>query len=141
MIGSLNGTYSVVLAPQSVTAGATVTANFDTLGADYATLLISHSAGTHTNASTAAISVLHSDNTNATTFATVASDITRQQTASNVLFYGVAMQGKKRYLRLSYSAGTHSTSAVVVSAVGLLTRKESGPNTNTAVADYANIVV
>jgi hypothetical protein len=140
MIKAQMGTASVVLSPQNVTAGATVTANFDTRGSDYATLFIPRSAATATNATAATLSLLTSDNTNATTFVTVVADVTVQSTSAACHVYHVDMRGKKRYLRLSFSTGTHSTSAQVVSAVGYLTRKEEAPGTTTAMADTGVVV-
>ena len=94
----------------------------------------------HTNANNITYSLLESDNTNATTFATVTANITLSSQSSAVHAYHVDLRSRKRYLRLSVTPGTATTDAITFAAVGFLTRKEEVPGTTTAMADAAVIL-
>ena len=65
---------SVLVAPQAMTNSATVTANLDTLGASYATIRIALASEINTNAIGPTLSLLSSDDTVVTNFATVVAD-------------------------------------------------------------------
>jgi hypothetical protein len=92
------------------------------------------------NANNITYSLLESDNTNATTFATVTANITLSSQSSAVHAYHVDLRSRKRYLRLSVTPGTATTDAITFAAVGFLTRKEEVPGTTTAMADAAVIL-
>jgi hypothetical protein len=129
MISERLVTDSLLLAPQAMTNSATVTANFDTLGASYATIRVAFAAEVNTNAVGPTLSLLQSDDTVATNFATVVANRTNEDlTSAKEVTYGIDMRGKKRYLRLSVTTATTTNDNVTVSAIGTLSRQgeESG---------------
>lgn len=124
--------------PASLTAGSNVTANIDCVGADYATVrcIVSNIAGTGVaSASGTTVSILSSDNTNASTFATLVADRTGLKFGREVR-YEVDLKGKKRYLRVNITAGSAGASndAVVVAMVATLSKKEDGITSYSALA-------
>jgi hypothetical protein len=127
---------SLLLAPQAMTNSATVTANFDTLGADYATIRVAFATELNTNAVGPTLSLLQSDDTVATNFATVVANRTAEDlTSAKEVTYGIDMRGKKRYLRLSVSTATATNDNVTVSAIGTLSRMSEGPAGTTDAGD------
>ncbi len=119
-------TVSVLLAPQAMTNSATVTANLDCQDAAYATIDISLAAEINTNAVGPTISLLESDDTVVTNFATFDSDFERATediTSAKVVQYHVDLKGRKRYLRLSVSTDTTTNDDVTVNANGRLSRQ------------------
>lgn len=131
MINAQMERVSLALAPQNVTQGATATANIDTRGAKYASLTVNLSA--NTNAATAVnnvtLSLSQSDNTNATTFATVVSNVSISGTATALYEYKVDLRGKSRYLRLAVTPGTTTNDARIVSSNVRLSRLDENPGT------------
>lgn len=119
---------SVLVAPQAMTNSATVTANLDTLGASYATIRIALASEINTNAIGPTLSLLGSDDTVVTNFATVVADRTAEDiTDAASVSYGVDLRGQKRYLRLSVTTETTTNDDVTVGAVATLSRQhESG---------------
>jgi hypothetical protein len=119
---------SVLIAPQAMTNSATVTANLDTLGASYATIRIALASEINTNAVGPTLSLLESDDTVATNFATVVADRSSEDiTDAASVSYGVDLRGRKRYLRVSCTTATATNDDVTVSAVATLSRQhESG---------------
>lgn len=124
--------------PAALTAGSNVTANIDCIGSDYATVrcIVSNIAGTGVaSASGTTISLLSSDNTNASTFATLLADVTGVKFGREIR-YEVDLHGKKRYLRSNITAGSAGVSndAVVVTMVATLSKREDGVTSYTALA-------
>ena len=119
---------SVMIAPQAMTNSATVTANLDTLGASYATIRIALASEINTNAIGPTLSLLSSDDTVASNFATVTADRSAEDiTDAASVSYGVDLRGGKRYLRLSVSTETTTNDDVTLGAVATLGRQhESG---------------
>lgn len=119
---------SVMIAPQAMTNSATVTANLDTLGASYATIRIALASEINTNAIGPTLSLLSSDDTVASNFATVTADRSAEDiTDAASVSYGVDLRGGKRYLRLSLTTETTTNDNVTASAVATLGRQhESG---------------
>lgn len=113
--------YSVLLAP-AASATTARTANLDTLGANYASVIVSLSAEVNTNSTNVAIQLSESDTTVATTFATFNSSFnqTLDNTAAIVHAAHVDLKGRKRYLRLTLTPDTTTNGAVLSSAVGVL---------------------
>lgn len=122
---------SLLLAPQSVTQGATATANLDCRGAKYASITVNLSANTNgaTNVNNVTLALSQSDNTNATTFATVVSNVAISGTATALYEYKVDLRGKSRYLRLAVTPGTSTNDARVVCANARLSRLDENPGT------------
>lgn len=125
--------HSQLVAARAVTNNATATANLDTNGADYATIIVNISSEANTNAVGPTISLLHSDDTTASNFATVTADITGDAVAAKPIVYGVDLRGKKRYLRLSISSATATNDHFVASAEAILSRVKQAPSGTTGV--------
>mgnify|MGYP003631744712 CR=1 FL=1 len=141
MIDALQGKRTLLLAPQAMTNSATVTANVDCDRADYATIEIALASEINTNAVGPTISLLQSDDTVVTNFATVTADRSSEAfvTAKTVV-YQVDLRGKKRYLRLSVTTATATNDDVTVSAVANLTRNRESPLGTTGQGDAVVIV-
>jgi len=120
--------YSLLIG--QVAAATTVrTANLDTAGADYATIMVSASAEVNTNSTNVAVALLESDDTEASNFATFNSayNFTLDNTAAAGRALHVSLKGRKRYLRLRVTPDTQSTNGpVIVSAHALLEKEISG---------------
>ena len=117
----------VMLASQLVTDGATVTANLDCRGADYARIIVNLGAEETTNATTVTLSLLESDDTVVTNFATVTANATPGLENAHQRVYHVDMRNRKRYLRLSFTAGTGTGSNAYVGAVADLYLQDEAP--------------
>lgn len=138
---------TLLLAPQAMTNSATVTANFDTIDAstltkgNYATIRIHLASEINTNAVGPTISLLGSDDTVVTNFATITADrATEEFITAKTVVYLVDLRGKKRYLRLSVSTDTTTNDNVTVAAEGLLTRNNQAPASTSDIADAVVIV-
>lgn len=133
------GKHSLLIAPQAMTNSATVTANFDrnsVLGADYAEIIVNLASEINTNAVGPTISLLESDDTVVTNFATITADQTAVDiTDAAQVVYSVDLRGRKRYLRLSVTTATATNDDVTVSAGVKATRLDIGPSGTTGVAD------
>jgi hypothetical protein len=129
-------TDSLLLAPQAMTNSATVTANLDCQGAAYATVRVALASEINTNAVGPTLSLLESDDTVVTNFATVTADRTAEDiTGAKEVTYGVDMRGRKRYLRLSVSTETTTNDNVTVAAVATLSRQTERPAGTTDAGD------
>jgi hypothetical protein len=114
-------TYSNLLT--GTTAATTArTANLDCQDADYATIVVQVSAEANTDSTNVVASILESDDTTASNFATFDSDHERtiDNTAAAIGVFHVDMRGRKRYLRLSLTPDTTTNGAVIVSAAGIV---------------------
>lgn len=100
----------VVLSPQTVTTSdQTQTANIDMRGYDAYTLIVNMSAEANTNAGNPTLSLLESDDTVVTNFATIVADVSPDLSNAHQHVYQVDMRGRKRYQRLSVTSGTAAT--------------------------------
>lgn len=126
-------THSQLIASRAVTNNATATANLDTNGADYATIVVNISSEANTNAVGPTISLLESDDTTASNFATVTADITGDAVAAKPIVYGVDLRGRKRYLRISISSATATNDNFTASADAILSRLKQGPAGTTGI--------
>ena len=145
MIHAQNQKLEVMLAPQAVSNGATATANLDVKGADYATIILSFAAEKNTNAVGPALSLLESDDTTATNFATFDSNFTRATedlTESKQVVYHVDTRARKRYLRLSVTPATSTNDTLTICAEALVARLSEDPaSTSDMVASTNDKVV
>lgn len=124
--------YMCLVAPAAFTNGATASSRVDLLGADYATVNINVALGntaTIASADGVTVSVLTSDNTNASTFATVAANLTSKKTSFNAV-YNIDTKTAKRYLRVTVTPGTSGVSNEVatVAVNGMLGMLEKKPD-------------
>jgi len=141
MINAQKQTLSLLLAPASQTNSATRTANLDTLGADYATIVLTLASALNTNAIGPTIKLLESDDTTASNFATIVANRTAEDiSVAKVMRYDVDCRARKRYLRLSVTTETTTNDNVTMGVAALLSRKELSP-TNTAELATAAVLV
>ncbi len=147
MIHEQNTKATLLLAPQAMTNAATVTANFDTIDAttltkgNYATIRIHLASEINTDAVGPTISLLESDDTEVTNFATITADRdTEAFVTAKTIVYFVDLRGRKRYLRLSVSTDTTTNDDVTIAAEGLLTRNNQAPASTSAIAEAVVIV-
>jgi hypothetical protein len=117
-------TYSVMLAP-SAAATAVRTANLDTAGSDYATILVPLGAELNTNSTNVAIQLSESDDTVATNFATFDATFNRtvDNTAAVVAVNHIDLRGRKRYLRLTVTPSTTTNDVVISQAIAILDKE------------------
>ena len=127
MLPFRNIKHSQLVVSRALASNATATANLDCNGADYATIVVNISSEANTNAVGPTISLLESDDTTASNFATVTADITGDVVAAKPIVYGVDLRGRKRYLRLSVSSATASNDNLVISADAILSRVSQAP--------------
>ena len=125
--------HSQLIAARAVTNNATATAHLDTNGADYATIIVNISSEANTNAVGPTISLLQSDDTVVSNFATVTADITGDAVAAKPIVYGVDLRGKKRYLRISVSSAIATNDNFTASAEAILSRMKVAPSGTTGV--------
>lgn len=120
----------LLLASASQTNSATRTANLDCRGAAYATIRMNFASELNTNAVGPTLSLLESDDTVVTNFATFSSDFERTNedlTAARQLVYRTDLRGRKRYLRLSVTTPTATNDNVTMGAVATLSRNAISP--------------
>lgn len=114
-----------ILAPASQTNSATRTANLDTLGADYATIVVNLASALNTNAVNPNIKLSESDDTVASNFATFNSNfnLTAHSIAvAHLLVWHVDTRSRKRYLQLSLTTATATNDNVTASSTAVLGR-------------------
>lgn len=129
-------TDSLLIAPQAMTNSATVTANLDCQDASYATIRIALASEINTNAIGPTLSLLQSDDTVATNFATVVANRTAEDiTSAKEVTYGIDLRGKKRYLRLSVTTATATNDNVTLAAIATLSRQRVNPAGTTDAGD------
>ena len=132
-------THNQLIAARAITNNATVTANLDTNGADYATIVVNISSELNTNAVGPTISLLESDDTTASNFATVTANITGDAVAAKPIVYGVDLRGRKRYLRLSISSATATNDHFTASADAVMARLDVGPVGTTDIVSTSGV--
>lgn len=126
MNSNLNKRYVQLLAPALQTSTATArTANLDTLGADYATIVIPLSSALNTNGVGPALKLSESDDTIASNFATFnsAANLAAHSIATaHQLIWHVDTRSRKRYLQLSSTPATATNDNVTLGAIAILGR-------------------
>lgn len=133
MLHERNIDHSQLIAARVLTNNATATANLDTFGNAYATIVVNINSEANTNAVGPTISLLESDDTVVTNFATITADITGDAVAAKPIVYGVDLRGRKRYLRLSVSTATATNDHHVIAADAVLSRMSIGPAGTTGI--------
>lgn len=137
-IESQTGVDTVLISPQLITDAATVTANLDCRDGAYASIRVNCSAEEGTNATNATLSVLESDDTVVTNFATVVANRSEDLTSAHEVRYEVDMKTRRRYLRLSVTAGTGTGSDATFGAVGTVWRNVRGATSAAAMNASTN---
>lgn len=133
MIAARNIDHTQLIAARTLTNNATATANIDTRGNAYATIVVNINSEANTNAVGPTIQLLESDDTEATNFATITANITGDAVAAKPIVYGIDLRGRKRYLRLSVSTATATNDHHVIAADAILSRVAIGPAGTTGV--------
>ena len=129
-------TDSLLIAPVAKTSSTTTTANLDCLGAAYATIRVALASEINTNAVGPTLSLLASDDTVVSNFATVVADRTAEAFVNaKEITYGVDLRGGKRYLRLSVSTATATNDDITLAAIATLSRKYQQPAGTTSAGD------
>lgn len=138
---------TLMLAPQAVSNGATVTANLDTANLGALTnakalqleLDIAFASQVNTNALSPTVQVLESDDTVVTNFATITANSAPVLTAAGILAYYIDMRPRKRYIRVSVGIPTATNDNQVISVVAK-TRAAQEPASTSDLATTAVIV-
>lgn len=131
-----------LIASKAQTNSATTTANLDTKGADFATIRINFKAELNTNAVGPTISLLESDDTVVTNFATIVANRTNEDlTAARNLVYHVDCRARKRYLRLSVTTATATNDDITFSAGATLSGLEESPSGTAGMVSSTNDAV
>jgi hypothetical protein len=139
---ALNHRDVLLIAPVAKTNSTTTTANLDTKGASWASIRIALAAEINTNAVGPTISLLHSDDTVATNFATITADRTAEDiTAAKEIRYDVDCRKHKRYLRLSVTVPTATNDNITVSAIATLSRLEQSPSATASLVETTGAAV
>lgn len=134
--------YVQVIAPQTAMASAAVTARIDTIGHDYATIMINFTSEITTAADAVVVSLLTDDTTVVSNFATITADVTHDLIAASSVIYHVDMRGQQRYLRLTITPGTAVTDDGMIFTVGaLLSRSEDAPASTSDMVSTTNDTV
>jgi len=144
MIHAQAKTLHLLLASASQTNSATRTANLDCAGASYAEIVMNHASALNTNAVGPTISLLESDDTVATNFATFNTDFevtSLDITNAKARSYQLDLRKRKRYLRLSVTTKTATNDNVTLGAVAYLSRKSQEPASEAGMAGDTNCVV
>lgn len=139
MINSGNLRVAQMLAP--VTAATTErTANIDTQGASFCSIIVDIGVELNTNATGVSIDLSESDDTVVTNFATFDADFNQDSIDNSSATFAVNhidLRGRKRYLRLTVTPDTTTNGTVITSAKAIL---DDDVKSATA-ADYGSNVV
>lgn len=122
---NLTKKYGLAIAPQAMTNSATLTANIDTIGVDYATIIVPISTGVNTNAVGPTLVLKESDDTVVTNFATWSTNCTQTavtNTAAKNFIFHVDTRSRKRYIRLSITSATTTNDNITTGASTVLGR-------------------
>jgi hypothetical protein len=127
------------------TGGATASATLDTIGFDYATIVVSLSAyATTTQATAPTIALSESDITDATGYATVVATYGSSGAVARQYIHHMDKRApRKRYLKISVTSATAGTdNAMAIAAHCILGRKEQEPaSTSDMTGNTSNDVV
>jgi len=143
MIHAQNTKSTLLIAPQAKTNSATASATYDTLGCDYATIVVNLASEINTNAVGPTLSLSEAETSNATNFATVTANRTAEDiTAAKQVIYQVDCRSRKRYLKLAVTTETTTNDNITVSASAIASRLEQSPaSTSDQVASGSVVVV
>ncbi len=141
------GTNACTAGGAVITSAATASGTFDAQGASHATILVvrGKAPGTAGSGSTTTISLLQSDDTNSSNFATYVADKTIAADTSNAKLqrYEIDLKGRKRYQKITITPGTTAAAtndAVVGIALVILSREANTPTAAAALADSVTLV-
>jgi len=141
-------TKAAVIALSAQTAVATVTVAgtiVDMKGADYATIILTTSAGVNTSAAPVVVKIQESDTTTTSDFTDISTStmqlsVTLSTAAGRVAKFHVNQDGtRKRYIRLFSTPGTHTTNSVVALGAVAELVMDTMPSGTTGQADFVAI--
>ena len=114
-------TDSVLITPTAAATTA-LTARLDCADANYASIRVQLGIEANTNSTNVSVSLLESDDTVVTNFATWHASATRtvDNAAATVSTTHVDLDGRKRYIRLVVTPDTTTNGAVTIAATGSL---------------------
>lgn len=142
MVPALAQKISILLNAATQSAGATRSANIDTLGVDHVTITIPLGIEVNTNGIGPTIVLSEGDTTSS--FATWSSSCTLTDeplvTAHNVRF-DVDTRARKRYLNLAITSETTTNDHVTAAALAIYSRQEEALAGTTALAGSTNDTV
>jgi len=142
MIKALNQKVYQLIAPTTMTNTATTSASWDTIGADWATIVLNFGAELNTNGVGPTISLLESDDTVVTNHVTIVANRTAEDlVAAKNVCYHVDLRARKRYMRLTVTTATATNDNVTFAAVGTLSRLANSPDSTTDMVNSTNDVV
>lgn len=134
----------VIASTKKTTGAATTTANLDMKGYDYATIVVNLSAyDTPTQATAPVVSLLESDDTVVTNFATYVADKALAGSVARDIVYHLDMRARKRYQRISITNATAGTdNAISYGVVAIQSKAELEPaSTNDMIGNTSNDIV
>lgn len=134
---------TVLLVPQTVTHGATATANLDCLGAGSAEIIVTLGALAGAGTAPSSIKIFESDDTVVTNFTEItalSTDAAAVGASESVRFFADRSNGnRRRYLRVALTVPAGSTNSnIPVAAVGYLDRLAENAS---GTAEYGSNVV
>lgn len=144
MIHTQTKTLHLMLASALQSNSATRTANLDCAGASYAEIVMNFASAINTNAVGPTISLLESDDTTATNFATFNADFeisTHTITNATAKAFQLDLRKRKRYLQLKITTKSTTNADVTMGAVGYLSRKAIEPASEANMAGDTNCSV
>ena len=131
-----------LLKATSMTNSATQTANWTVQQNGWATLRIGFAIELNTNGVGPTISLLESDDTVVTNFATIVADRTAEDlAAAKILRYEIDLRKRKKILRMSVTTATATNDNVTFLAIGTLSRMANQPNSTTDMVSATTDVV
>lgn len=134
MNGIQNTKITQLVANVLKTDGTTTTANLDMKGYDYGTIVVNLGLEEGTDATNPTVALLESDDTVVSNFATVFANVSVDLETARQVIYHVDMRGRKRYQRLSITAGTGTGNDIKIGAIAIQGKAELEPASTTDMA-------
>ena len=136
----------IALGTGTVTSTATVAGSIvDLKGADYATIILTTSAGVNTSAAPVVVKIQESDTTTTSDFTDISTStmqlsVALSTSSGRVAKFHVNNDGtRKRYIRLFATPGTHTTNSPVVLSAVAEVALDVRPSGTTGQADFVAI--
>lgn len=149
MVQSQRFLSSLMLAPQTVTNGATVTARLDTsvLGVNanakalYIDVDVAFASQVNTNAVNPTVQILESDDTVVTNFATITASVNPTLTAAGIVRFCVDMRPRKKWLRVTVGIPTATNDNQIVSCIAHVRPNQEPASTSDLISNGTAVIV
>ena len=130
----------IMFSPQLVTDAATISARVDTSGASHCTIRVNLGVEQSGSASATVLSLLESDDTVVSNFATITTNLAPDCETAHIVRYEVACgAGRKRWLRLLWTAATQGGAGDInISSIATLHRNAQAPATLASLTDSSS---